>query len=175
MGNPRGVKRDFAALERRRLRAGRLLAQGISQAEVARQVSAHRQSVSRWAQELEAKGLAGLKRAGRAGRKPRLSAEQLQWVEGALKRGPQAFGYATQLWTAQRVRQVIAQQFAVQFSRRHVWWLLGQMGWSCQRPTGRARERDEAAIRRWKRVRWPELKKTPKNTAEPSSLSTRAD
>lgn len=175
MGNPRGVKRDFVALERRRLRAARLLSQGLSQAEVARQVGAHRQSVSRWARGQEQNGLPGLKGAGRAGRKPRLSAQHLTWVEGALKRGPGAFGYTTALWTARRVRDVIAQQFAVKFSPRHVWWLLGQMGWSCQRPTGRARERDEAAIRRWKRVRWPELKKTPKNGAKPSFSSTKAD
>jgi len=175
MGNPRGVKRDFAALERRRLRAARLLAQGVSQAEVARQVGAHRQSVSRWAQELEAHGLAGLKRAAQAGRQPRLTTEDRAQIEQALKRGPRAFGYATELWTARRVRDLITQRFAVKFSTRHVWWLLGQMGWSCQRPTGRARERDEAAIRRWKRRRWPELKKTPKNKAKPSSSSTKAD
>jgi len=175
MGNPRGVKRDFAALERRRLRAARLLSRGASQAEVARKVGAHRQSVSRWAQELEEQGLAGLKRASRAGRKPRLSEEHLGWIQQALKRGPRAFGYATELWTARRVRDVIAQECGVKFSPRHVWWLLRQLGWSCQRPTGRARERDEAAIRRWKRQRWPALKKTPKNKAKPSSLWTRAD
>jgi len=44
----------------------------------------------------------------------------------------------------------------------HVWRLLRQLGWSCQRPTGRALERDERAIARWKRKRWPEIKKSPK-------------
>ena len=175
MGNPRGVKRDFVALERRRLRAARLLARGVSQAEVARQVGAHRQSVSRWAEELEAHGPAGLKRAPRAGRKPRLSEDDWGRIEQALKRGPGAFGYATELWTARRVRDLIAQQWGVKFSSRHVWWLLGQLGWSCQRPTGRARERDARAIRRWKRQRWPELKKTPNDKGKPSSLSTKVD
>jgi transposase len=175
MGNPRGVERDFVGLKQRRLRAARLLSQGMSQAEVARQVGAHRQSVSRWAGELKAKGLPGLKGAGRAGRKPRLDGDQVKRIEQVLKRGPRAFGYATELWTAQRVRDVIVQECGVKFTPRHVWWLLGQMGWSCQRPAGRARERDEAVIRRWKRVRWPELKKTPKSKAEPSSSSTRAD
>jgi hypothetical protein len=40
---------------------------------------------------------------------------------------------------------------------------------------GRALERDEAAIRRWKKERWPQLKKKPANGAKPSSLSTKAD
>ncbi|MGH9406915.1 MAG: helix-turn-helix domain-containing protein [Terriglobia bacterium] len=56
MANPAGVKRDFVGLEQRRLRAARLLSKGISQSEVARQVGAHRQSVSRWARQLERDG-----------------------------------------------------------------------------------------------------------------------
>src|SRR5580693_9341461 len=92
MGFPAGVGRDFAALERRRMRAAGLLAQGLSQSEVTRRVDAHRQSVSKWAAELQAKGRAGLKEAGRAGRKPRLSAEQISQIEHGLKRGPQALG-----------------------------------------------------------------------------------
>ena len=103
MGFPAGVGRDFEALERRRMRAGSLLAKGLSQSEVARRVGAHRQSVSKWAAELQAKGRAGLKKAGRAGRKPRLSAEQINQIEGGLKRGPQALGYGTDLWTSERV------------------------------------------------------------------------
>jgi len=52
MGNPAGVRRDFAALEQRRMHAARLLEKGYSQSEVARRVGAHRQSVSQWAAEL---------------------------------------------------------------------------------------------------------------------------
>jgi transposase len=43
MGFPAGVGRDFEALERRRMRAASLLAKGLSQSEVARQVGAHRE------------------------------------------------------------------------------------------------------------------------------------
>jgi hypothetical protein len=39
-----------------------------------------------------------------------------------------------------------------------VWGLLGRMGWSVQRPTGQARQRDKRAIITWKNKRWPELK-----------------
>ena len=60
------------------MQAARLLEKGYSQSEVARRVGAHRQSVSQWASELREKGRVGLKQAGRAGRKPRLSAQQLR-------------------------------------------------------------------------------------------------
>lgn len=72
------------------MRAAGLLAKGLSQSEVARRVGAHRQSVSQWAAQLREHGHAGLRKAGRAGRKPRLSAKQIQRIERGLKRGPQA-------------------------------------------------------------------------------------
>ena len=143
MGNPAGVRRDFAALEKRRMHAARLLEKGYSQSEVARRVGAHRQSVSQWAAELGAKGRAGLKKAGRAGRKPRLSAEDLGKIEQGLKRGPETLGYETSLWTTSRVADLIAQEFEVSYHAGHVWKILRQLNWSVQRPAGRALERDD--------------------------------
>ena len=175
MGNPKGVQRDFAELERRRLRAARLLEKGISPAQVARQVGVHRQSVGRWATQLEQQGRAGLKQAGRAGRKSRLSAADLERIENALKRGPEAFGYDTGLWTSARVAQIIEQECGIVYHPGRVWRLLRQLGWSCQRPTGRALERDEQAIAQWKRKRWPEIKKKPKKSGVSSFSSTKAD
>ena len=124
---------------------------------------------------MEREGRRGLKRAGRAGRKPRLRAQDLERIRWALKRGPEALGYETGLWTAARVAHLIEQECGVQYHPGHVWRLLRQLGWSCQQPTGRALERDEAAVRQWKRKRWPEIKKKPKKRGAPSSLSTKAD
>jgi transposase len=174
MGNPAGVRRDFLALERRRMAAAELLKQGVSQAEVARRLGVHRQSVIRWARRLAQSGRAGLKQAGRAGRKPKLSAAQLRRLEQGLKRGPEALGYPTGPWTGRRVRELIEYQCGVRYHEAHVWRLLRQLGWSCQRPTGRAQERDEEAIRRWKRYRWPQLKKKRSARAARSSSSTKA-
>ncbi len=174
MGNPAGVKRDFVALERRRFRALRLLDKGHSEAEVARRVGVHRQSVNRWQQQVSAAGAETLRHPGRAGRKPRLTAAQLEQLEKALLRGPEALGYETNLWSAGRVADLIESEFGVAYHPSHVWRLLGQLGWSCQRPTSRAIERDEAAIRRWKRVTWPALKKKPKKKGARWSASTKA-
>ena len=168
------MKRDFQALERRRLKAAKLLTKGMSEAEVARQVGVHRQSVNRWAKALAEGGKAALKHPGRAGRKPRLDAQALKRIERGLKRGPGALGYDTELWTTERVAALIEQETGVRYHPGHVWKILKKLGWSCQRPTGRARERDEKAIAHWKKVRWPEVKKTPSAKGEPSSSSTKA-
>lgn len=172
MGNPAGVKRDFNALQRRRLKAARLLQQGCSEAEVARKVGVHRQSVNRWARQMAAGGRESLRKAPQPGRKPRLSQAERRRIVAGLKRGPEALGYETGLWTSWRVADLIERECGVRYSNVQVWRILRQLGWSCQRPVGRALERNEKAIRRWKQLRWPELKKTPKNRGAQSSLST---
>lgn len=175
MGNPAGVRRDFTALERRRVEAAGLLRAGLNQSEVARRVEVHRQSVSRWARELEESGVRGLRKAGRTGRPPKLTAAQLRDLERALKRGPEAFGFASGLWTASRVRDLIEYRSGVRYHEAHVWRILRRLNWSCQRPSGRALERDEEAIRQWKKVGWPRTKKKPSASGARSSSSTKAD
>ena len=138
MGNPAGVRRDFAALEERRMEAARLLRQGLSQSQVARAVGVHRQSVSRWARELEESGVRGLRKAERTGRPAKLTPAQLRDLERALKRGPEALGFASGLWTASRVRDLIEYRTGVRYHEDHVWRILRKLGWTCQRPSGRA-------------------------------------
>jgi transposase len=65
------------------------------------------------------------------------------------------------LWTLKRMAQVIRREFKASYHPSHVWKILGQLGWSCQRPEKRARERNDEAIARWVRHRWPGIKKTP--------------
>lgn len=175
MGHPAGVKFDRIKLERRRMRAARLLQQGLKESEVARRVGVHRQSVNRWVKQLAESGKRGLERADRTGRPAQLSRSDLQRIERGLKRGPEALGYGTSLWTCWRVADLIKRECGVKYSTVHAWRVLRSLGWTPQRPAGRAMERDETAIRRWKRVRWPELKKTPKKRAKRSSLWTKAD
>ena len=175
MGNPKGVQRDFEKLEERRFLAAELLRQGVPQAEVARRVEVHRQSVNRWAQQMAEGGRRALKKAGRAGRKPRLQATDLRRIERGLQRGPQALGYDTNLWTAWRVAHLIESECGVHYHPSQAWRILRQLGWSCQRPVGRALERDERKIREWKQKRWPEIKKKPKKKGVSSSSPTKAD
>jgi transposase len=161
MGNPAGVRRDFDELERRRFAAIRLWERGEPQASIARQMKVVRQTVARWVKQCRSQGKASLKKAGRAGRKPRLSAKDRQRVEKLLLRGPERLGYETPLWTCPRVADLIEREFGVRYHPGHVWKVLMSLGWSPQRPTGRARERNEEQIAHWKEKVWPALKKKP--------------
>src|SRR5439155_26324465 len=91
-GRPR---RDFQAMEQRRMRAVDLFEQGVIPAEIARQVGVSHQIVSDWRTAWRQSGRAALRAAGRAGRRPKLSSEQLAEVEAALANGAEANGYTT--------------------------------------------------------------------------------
>lgn len=175
MGNPAGVRRNFVALEKRRMQAVSLLNKGdLNQSDIARRFKVCRQTVSRWAGEFNAGGKDALKKAGRAGRKPELSEADRERLAELLLKGPESLGYETPLWTCARVAHLIENEFGVEYHPGHVWKILDDLGWSCQRPVGRARERNEEEIRRWRRVRWPAIKKKPKKKGARSSSSTKA-
>jgi len=175
MGNPKGVRRDFEALERRRLKASKLFREQLNNSEIGRRLKVCNQTVSRWRQQYGAGGKSALRKAGRAGRKPRLSASDQQRLVELLKQGPEQLGYQTPLWSCWRVAHLIEQEFGITYHAGHVWKLLRAMNWSVQRPVGRALERDEEAIRQWKQQRWPALKKKPKQKGARLSSSTKAD
>jgi len=162
-------RRDFAGLKQRRLRAAQMFKTGKTQAEVAKALGVSRQSASRWAEQFLAGGAARLYGAGRAGRRPKLAAAQLAAVAAALRQGPQAHGFATQLWTLPRVALVVARVAGATYHPGHVWRLMPQLGWSLQRPARQAKERNPVAVRQWVNERWPGLKKKPGANAAGSS------
>ncbi len=153
-------RRDFPALESRRMAAAKLFDRGHGQAEIVHRLTVSRQTASRWFQAWRRKGRPGLKGAGRAGRKPHLDVHARERLRAALLRGPTAWAFRTHLWTLDRVVTVIARACHCQVGRTTAWRLLGSLGWTRQRPMRRAKERDETAIAQWKTVRWPQVKKT---------------
>jgi transposase len=163
---PKGSAKE---LETRRLLAAKLLQEGKGVRKVGRLVGAAPSSVSRWKQELDEGGLEALKAKPHPGRPARVSTEQKKQLEQVLLKGPLAAGFATDLWTLARVARVIEREFGVRYHPGHVWYILRDMGWSCQKPERRARERDEAAIEQWRTEDWPEVKKRRATKAGASS------
>jgi transposase len=155
-----------AQLEYRRQLGGKLLAQGKGVREVARLLAVAPSSVSRWKQALKRGGERALQGKPHAGPAPRLSVTQQRQLVATLVAGPRAAGCATELWTCPRVVEVIQRLFGVHYHPAHVWRLLRALLWRPQKPEHRARERDEAAIARW-RQRWPRLKKSPAASGSP--------
>ena len=147
-------------LRLRREQAAEMFRGEATQAEVAHALKVSRVTAMRWHQAWRKRGGRGLDLAECLGRPAQLRARDLDRIDRRLRKGAQAQGYETDLWTLQRVVDVIEEMTDVRYHVGHVGRVLRRMGWSLQRPTTRARERDEDAIQQWAKVRWPELKKT---------------
>jgi transposase len=77
-------------------------------------------------------------------------------------KGAGANGFAGELWTLDRIATVIERLTGVRYHPAWVWALLRQrLGWSVQRPVRRAAERDQDAIDRWVKERWPRILQPP--------------
>ncbi|MGP3992146.1 winged helix-turn-helix domain-containing protein [Streptomyces sp. 3N207] len=146
--------------EARRVRAVELFEQGRPNAEIARMLGVHAESVRRWKRVWEKGGAHALRRRPAAGRPPKLDDTQVEEVRAALNRGAQAHGFEADLWTLERVGLVVEHVTGVSLSRASVWRLLtGRLGWSLQRPERRAIERNESEIARWIAHEWPRIKR----------------
>lgn len=166
-------RRDFEALKKRRMRAADMFRRGKSQAEVAQALGVSAQSASQWYRLWASEGRAALVGAGRAGRLPRLSDDQLADVVTELKHGPRANGFPTDLWTLSRVSDVIERVTGVRYGQTQTWTILRQrLGWTRQRPARRALERNDDAIANWVSQEWPRIKKAPGAGAPGSSSRT---
>ena len=139
-----------------------MLSQGKTASEVSELVGANLSSVKRWKAAWKKGGVEAIAAKPHPGRKPRLTTAQKRNLERILLRGPRAAGYSSDLWTCVRVAETIRRRFDVTYHPDHVWRILQGLGWSCQKPELRARERDEAAIDRWRTRDWPRIKKEPR-------------
>ena len=146
-------------LEDRRRRAVKLLREGLSLNEVGRRIGCAASSVMRWRDAWRRRGSQAFKVRFSPGRPPKLTGSQRRRLVRILLRGAIANGYRTELWTTQRIAEVIKKHFGVHYHRDHVGRLMHSLDWSHQKPERRAVERDEERIEQWKRRDWPRIKK----------------
>jgi transposase len=146
--------------EGRRLRAFELKQEGWSQQNIARALGVGKSAVSQWMKRArEEGGKEALRKRSSPGAPPRLSADQRARLPGLLEKGAVAHGFRGEVWTCQRVAQLIKREFGVVYHPAHVSRILKRLDFSLQKPDRLADQRDEDAIQEWTEKRWPELKK----------------
>jgi transposase len=156
--------------EARRLRAWHLKQQGWTQRHIAEAMGVSEAAVSQWVKRGCEGGPEALRHRPPPGARCRLTTAQLARLPALLPRGAEAYGFRGQAWTCGRIAAVIQLEFGVSYHPVHVGRLLKAMRWSPQKPARRARQRDEAAITRWREETWPAIKRGPRPSSKPSSL-----
>ena len=144
-------------LAKRRQRALELLESGKRVKEVAKIIGVTERSIRYWQKEGNEPQDKSTTRP--PGHPSRLSAEQLKQLEQELLRGAYAQGYAEDYWTLDRIARLIWDQFQVRYHPVSVWYIMKRIGWSNQRPQRQALQRNDEAVRRWKKYTWPMIKK----------------
>ena len=143
---------------RRRLAVQRCL-EGYTVDEVSGFLGISPRSVRRWLASFRDRGPEGLGARAVPGRPRKLTVTQekiaLRWLRGS----PMEHGFATELWTASRLAQLIAEEFAIHFNPRALSTWLRDRGFTPQKPERMPRERDPGAIAAWLASDWPRIKK----------------
>jgi transposase len=147
--------------EGRRLRGWELKQEGWKQQDIAEALGVTKGAVSQWMKRGREGGVQGLKRKPPPGVSPRLSEEQRARLKELLEQGAKAHGFRGEVWTCERVAEVIRKEFCVSYHPAHVSRIVRVLGLSLQKPMRRANQRNDEAIKRWKEETWPELKKGP--------------
>jgi transposase len=144
--------------QERRRRAFELRALGWTQQAIAEALGVSGAAVSKWF-STAADGDEPWRGRLHPGRASRLSDEQLRLLPDMLSHGAEAYGFLGDVWTCSRVAVVLRLEFGVAYHKAHVSRLLKRLRWTPQIPIERADQRDDEEVDRWRRDRWPELKK----------------
>jgi transposase len=163
-----------AELERRRRLAVQKLQEGYSVREVAEFLNVTPRSVELWRARHRKRGDCGLDSKPPPGRPSRLSRSQTRQVLSWFRRSPKSFGFATELWTARRVAEVIRRKWGIDYNWRYLCSWLAKHDITPQKPQRVAREADPEAIERWRSHDWPRLQNGHAASGPLLSSSTRA-
>jgi len=144
--------------EWRRLRAWELEQQGWAPRDIAEALGVSRAAVSQWLSAAAEGGPGVLRSRLHPGPAGKLLPGQKELIADFLWHGAEAYGFRGDVWTCDRLRQVIQEEFGVTYHKHHVARILKDIGWTPQVPITRAIQRNEKEIQRWRDEVWPELK-----------------
>ena len=120
--------------EGRRLRAFELKEQGWKQTEIADALGVTEGAVSQWMKRAREEGVQALRHKPPPGAPPRLSEDERAKLPELVAQGAEAHGFRGEVWTCERVAQVIWREFGVRYHPAHVSRLLASSDSLCKSP-----------------------------------------
>ena len=148
---------DRDALEHCRFRAIELYKKGELINEIAYFFGIHRGSVSRWITLYKRNGKNILKRKKARGADYKLSEKEIKHMISILYDDATIYGFENPLWNCKMVQQTIFKQTGKKIHTTNIMRLFKKLNLSPQKPERLASQRNEKAIRKWKREEWPKI------------------
>jgi transposase len=150
---------DVKQREQRRMEAVRRLRAGDSAALVASDLGVAPCTVYQWSKRARLGGKRALKAVPKSGRPLKLERTHWAKLKRMILKGPKSCGFERDLWTLPLIRELIQQEFNVDYHDDHLSKFIRRLGLSAQKPMVRARQRDENAIKRFVDVEFPAVEK----------------
>jgi transposase len=128
------IRRSDESRYDHRLHGVLLVAQGMSCHQVSELLGDAPRSVAYWVRRFESEGLTGLTEEERSGRPRRLSQEQIQSIDLALRLRPTDFGLTGNLWDGKTLSAYVKSQWNVSLCTRQCQRLFRQLGFRLRKP-----------------------------------------
>lgn len=141
--------------------------------EIAHLLRAPRSKVSFWLKQYEEQGVDGLMEGHRTGRPCGLSEKQETRLTDIIESGPTAYDFLGGVWTSPMITRVIKEEFDLAYHPGHVRKILYRLGFSVQRPKRQLAKADPDLLTRWRRYKYPLIKKKRAPRTLVSSLKTK--
>jgi transposase len=154
----------------RRVRAVELYRQGWQLKTIAEALGVTKGAISQWIKranavpaEQQAQALQVRKSSGRP---PAIGQEQRRQLGALVERGPQAFGFVSEVWTARRVQAVARRELDLRVGLTTIKKFLHEAGFSVQKPEVTATQKNDKAVAGF-RGGWVNLKKGQNGPGRP--------
>jgi transposase len=108
---------------------------------------------------VESQGIKGLKSKKARGVAAKLSQEQKQGLKKIIEQGALRYGFSTDRWTLEHIRQVIQEKFKTSYHPKYLSRFLRQLGFSPQKPKHQAIEQKKELVQAWLEKDWTRIKK----------------
>lgn len=155
----RKPRMDTKQREARRIEAVRRLRAGESAALIAADLGLAINTVYTLGKKAREQGIRSLKSVPKSGRPVKLDRTHWKTLKRMVLKGPRQCGFDRELWTLPMIKELIEREFGVEYHDDHLSKFIRRLGLSRQKPSVRARERDEKAIKHFAEVEFPAIEK----------------
>ena len=155
----RGIGRQLSheVLESYRFRAIELRKKGWKLNKIAEAFGVNIRAVIRWNTNYKKEGKKSLRSKKASGPSFKLSEKEIKSIISILYDDATIYGFENPLWNCKMVQQTIFKQTGKKIHTTNIMRLFKKLNLSPQKPERLASQRNEKAIRRWKREEWPKI------------------
>lgn len=163
MKKPDGRALDHKTREAIRIRAVQQVQRGESPEEVIKALGYNRRCIYQWLAAYRDGGWDGLKTGRITGRPRKMGEREMRWIYKTIaNKNPMQLKFEFALWTRDMVRVLIRRRFGIRLSLASVGRLLGQLGFTCQKPLMKAFQQNVTLVQKWLEEDYPKIEKAAK-------------